>query len=170
MVAEVGWLLNEFLQQLGTLRLEYRCITVRQAVFVKTGRSAFVNHLLWELCRGGADVSRTEDLVLLNDVQYVEAARVLAEHLLKQPGSDGDRIRAAFVRLAGRKPDAREMTVLLQTLKEQRAQFKSDPKLAAKLIAVGDSKADAKLYPVELASMTVAVQTVMNSDAAIWKR
>ena len=109
-------------------------------------------------------------LVLLNDIQFVEAARVLAEFVLKQPGSDSDHVAAVFRRLAGRDPDVRESAILLQTLKEQRAQFESDPASAAKLIHVGESKPSADLPPVRLAAMTVTVQTVLNSDAVIWKR
>jgi hypothetical protein len=109
-------------------------------------------------------------LVLLNDVQFVEAARVLAERVLTRQQSDEERIRSLFCRLASREPDAREVAVLMQTLKEQRAQFAADPKAAAKLIAVGETKAPASLEPVELASMTVVVQTALNSDSVIWKR
>ena len=109
-------------------------------------------------------------LVLLNDVQYVEAARVLAESVLTQPGSDEDRIRRAFVRLAGRAPDTREIAVLIQTLNEQRAEFAADLAGAGKLIHVGDSKPSPSLEPRELAAMTVTVQTILNSDAVIWKR
>lgn len=109
-------------------------------------------------------------LVLLNDVQFVEAARALAEFVLKRPGTDASRIRTAFVRLAGRDPDARESAILLETLREQRAQFATDAGSAKKLISVGASKADPALSPNELAAMTVTVQTVMNSDAFVWKR
>lgn len=105
-------------------------------------------------------------LVLLNDIQFVEAARVLAERTLEQNRG----IDFAFVRLAGRKPDAAEAAVLNRTIAEQRALFAADPPSAAKLIAVGASKANPALNPVELASMTVAVQTILNSDAVIWKR
>lgn len=109
-------------------------------------------------------------LVLLNDIQFVEAARVLAEVVLKQPVSDADHVAEIFRRLAGRDPDARESAILLQTLREQRAQFASDPASAAKVVAVGESKVSPVLSPVEVAAMTVTVQTVLNSDAVIWKR
>ena len=109
-------------------------------------------------------------LVLLNDVQYVEAARVLAELVLKSPGSDEARVSRAFVRLAGRPPEAGEMAVLLRTLAEQRIVFRGDLKGAMKLCEVGDSVVDAKLRPSEVAAMTVVVQTILNSDAVIWKR
>ena len=107
--------------------------------------------------------------MLLNDVQFVEAARALAEVALKVPGGESARIRTIFRRLAGRNPDFREVKILEQALVEQRAQFKADPKSAAKLVGVGESRALATDV-VELAAMTVVVQTVMNSDAVVWKR
>jgi len=109
-------------------------------------------------------------LVLLNDVQFVEAARALAELVMKRNVSDPERIRVVYVRLAGRGPDEREMALVLQGFREQRIQFGSDPDAARKLIAVGEARADPSLNPVDLAAMTVAVQTVLNSDAVIWKR
>ncbi len=109
-------------------------------------------------------------LVLLNDVQFVEAARVLAQRVLLQPGSDSSRVAEAFVRLSGRSPSPAEVALLMRTLEEQRKGFKADPPSAAKFIAMGESKPDPTLSPVELASMTVTVQTILNSDAVIWKR
>ncbi len=109
-------------------------------------------------------------LVLLNDIQFVEAARVLAEKVAKQDGDDHKRIQDLFLRLAGRNPDEAEMGILLRTLEEQRQLFTSDELDAKKLIAEGDSKAPSDIPAPELAAMTVTAQTVMNSDAVVWKR
>jgi hypothetical protein len=95
---------------------------------------------------------------------------VLAESVLKKPESETARIRTAFLRLAGREPDPRELAILDQTLREQRSQFEADPKGAGELISLGESKPDPALPPAELAAMTVTVQTALNSDAVIWKR
>ena len=108
-------------------------------------------------------------LVLLNDVQFVEAARALADLELNSKQDDFNRIQDAFVRLAGRLPDARESAVLLRTLEDQRREFSADPKSAAKLIAVGESPTKCP-NRIELAAMTVVMQTLLNSDAVIWKR
>jgi hypothetical protein len=125
-----------------------------------------------EACTMRRPVTSTpmQALVLLNDIQYVEAARVLAERVLAGNRRDANRLSAAFVKLAGRKPEPKELAVLEATLVEQRKVFASDPASAAKLIAIGESKADPALQPVELAAMTVAVQMILNSDAVIWKR
>ena len=109
-------------------------------------------------------------LVLLNDVQFVEAARALAELVLKQNASDSDRIKSAFRRLASRDPDSRELAILTQVLTEQRAQFTKTPEEAKKLAKVGESKADSALNPIDVAAFTMTVQTVINSDSVIWKR
>ena len=109
-------------------------------------------------------------LVLLNDVQFVEACRALAELAIRSETGDEGRLGAAFLRLAGRPPMPKELAILSETLAEQRAYFRGHLSDAAKLIAIGDSKPDPKLRPSDLAAMTVAVQTILNSDAAIWKR
>ncbi len=63
--------------------------------------------------------------VLLNDVQYVEAARVLAEKTLKDGGgTTRSRVRYAFRRLTGREPDKRECKILASLWREQRHLFK----------------------------------------------
>ncbi len=109
-------------------------------------------------------------LVLLNDVQYVEAARALAERVMKaKPGLE-DRIGLAFELLSGRHPTRPEVQILSSAFAEQKAQFQKTPDDAKKLIHVGDSKPDEKLDAVDLAAMTVTVQATMNSDAVVWKR
>lgn len=109
-------------------------------------------------------------LVLLNDVQFVEAARVLAERVLALPISDPERVRKVFVRLAGREPDARELDVLLRTLEEQRVAYRKDIAGAATLLGVGDQPAEPTLRPTDVAAMTVVAQMVLSSDAVVWKR
>ncbi len=109
-------------------------------------------------------------LVLLNDVQFVEAARVLAEKVLESQSNEDACIKTVFRRLAGRDPDAEELALLKRTYQEQHQQFVVDTKDANLLIHVGDSKPPAKVAAPELAAMTVTVQTVMNSDSVIWRR
>ncbi|MBI5706889.1 MAG: DUF1553 domain-containing protein [Armatimonadetes bacterium] len=109
-------------------------------------------------------------LVLLNDIQFVEACRVLAERLLKSPGTEVTHLQTAFRRLSGRRADPAEMASLLRLLGEQRALFRTGEQFAEKLLKVGDSKADRDLDPIEVASLTVAVQAILSSDAVIWKR
>jgi len=109
-------------------------------------------------------------LVLLNDVQFVEASRVLAELVVKKTTSDQERVQIAFRRLAGREPTAKERAILNQTLEEQRIYYRAHISDAARLITFGAAKPDPLIRPSELAAMTVMVQTILNSDAVVWKR
>jgi hypothetical protein len=108
-------------------------------------------------------------LVLLNDVQFVEAARVLAEQTLD--ASDVDQgIRDAFLRLAGRGPDEREAELLRALFQQERAYFIDNQQAAEQLIAVGDAKARSDTSVIDLAAMTTTCQAILNLDATIWKR
>jgi hypothetical protein len=109
--------------------------------------------------------------VLLNDIQFVEAARVLAEKALKESGgSTRKSIRFAFRRLTGREPDARENRILASLWREQERTFLKEPGRARQLIAVGESKADPSLDMVKLAATTEVTQAILNLDATVWKR
>lgn len=111
-----------------------------------------------------------QSLALLNDIQFVEAARVLAEALMKLNGADHVRLHSGFRRLAGRRPTESEIELLTKTLEEQRIHFRQNVSAAGKLLLVGEKPADPNLRPSELAAWTVTVQTILNSDAAVWKR
>ena len=80
--------------------------------------------------------------VLLNDTQFVEAARVLAEKALKEGGHTPEQqIDFAFRRLTARDPDARESKVLAEFWRSRKRFFAKEPERAEKLISVGDRKA-----------------------------
>jgi hypothetical protein len=118
-----------------------------------------------------ATATPQQAFVLLNDPQFVEAARVLAEAALKHGGhSPEERIRFIFRRLTAREPDARELDLLKELFREQSEGFAKEPDRANSLINVGDHKRDTTLNVTELAATTIVAQTVMNLDATIWKR
>jgi hypothetical protein len=109
-------------------------------------------------------------LVTLNSVQYVEAARVLAERALRSHTERDRQIGEAFLRLTGRSPSATEARVLEAGFDEQYAYLRGHIADALDLVSLGDSKRDERFRASELAAMTVTVQTVMNMDAVVWKR
>jgi hypothetical protein len=125
-----------------------------------------------EVCvvRRSATTTPQQAFVLLNDTQFVEAARVLAEKALKVKGDSGEQIRFVFRRLASRAPNESEAKLLAEQLREQSDIFKQEPERAKKLVAVGERKCDGELNVVELAAMTAVTQTIMNLDATVWKR
>jgi hypothetical protein len=110
-------------------------------------------------------------LALLNDTQIVEAARFLAQRMLKEGGATAaEQIAWVFRAATDRAPTDKEATILARLLSEQRELFQADPKAAAKLLAVGDGRNDAKLDPVELAARTMLALTMLNHDEAVMRR
>nr|MBA3481177.1 DUF1553 domain-containing protein [Pirellulales bacterium] len=110
-------------------------------------------------------------LVLLNDVQFLEAARGLATSASLSASDPTAQITEAFQRLTGRSPTDVELNLLLDLYNEQRTQFADasiqDP---AKLLALGEVKSDASLNHVALAALTVTCQAIINLDATIYER
>jgi hypothetical protein len=110
-------------------------------------------------------------LVLLNDVQFVEAARALALSVAESCDEPAAQLSAAFLRLTGRKPLPRELEVLQTMYAEQQALFADeaaqDP---AKLAALGEAARPATPDDPALAALTVCCQAMLNLDASIYQR
>ena len=109
-------------------------------------------------------------LVLLNDPTYVEASRALAERMMKEGGkSPADRVNFAFRLATDRLPSEGERAVLVETFKEERADFRRQAADATKLLAVGESKFDSRLNKRELAAWTTVASMILNLDETITK-
>ena len=109
--------------------------------------------------------------MLLNDPQYLEASRVLAQRMIVQGGAGSrDRITFAFRLLTSRRPDGRELELLEKLYTETRAEYRRDRKAALDLLSVGESRRDPTLDPADLAACTLVATTIMNFDAAVYKR
>ena len=103
--------------------------------------------------------------MLLNDPQFVEAARVLAERLLKRfPSDDATRHREAFRSLIGRRPDDVESGILARMFSEQRNLYAAHSGEALKLLGVGESARDAALPAADVAATAMVVSAIMNFD------
>jgi mono/diheme cytochrome c family protein len=109
-------------------------------------------------------------LVTLNDVQFVEAARNLAQAALKT-GGDTDEAKINFItgRLVSRPFRIQEQAIVQTSLAALLAEYKASPEEAKKLIAVGESKADPSLDPATLAAWTMLVNELMNLDEVVCK-
>lgn len=115
--------------------------------------------------------SPQQALVLMNDPQYVEASRMLAERMIREGGSKpGDRITYGFRLLTSRRPNEKELEMLTRLYNEELAHYKKDGKAALALLGVGEYKRNAALPLPELAANTVVANMVMNLDAAYTKR
>jgi mono/diheme cytochrome c family protein len=105
-------------------------------------------------------------LATLNDPTYVEAARALAERVLKETG-DAARLDLAFRRVLARSPKEPERRVLLSGLRRLRGEFAARPEDAKKLLKVGESKRDESLDPVEHAAWTSLCLAILNLDETV---
>jgi hypothetical protein len=126
-----------------------------------------------EVCTARRETTTTplQALVLLNDPQFVEAARVWAERLVREAGSDLEgRFVRAFRLGTGRAPGRQELAVLADLYREQLARFAREPDAAGHLLGVGERPADRSLPADQVAAMTVVASAVMNLDEFVMKR
>jgi hypothetical protein len=126
-----------------------------------------------EVCTARRERTATplQALVTLNDPQFVEAARVLAEKTLKQPDvALESRIQSIFRLLTRRSASARELEVLSQLFQEQKSHFDAHPESVKSFLVVGDSPRDEGLNSTEHAAMTIVVNAIMNFDECVTKR
>ena len=105
-------------------------------------------------------------LVTLNDPQFVEAARHLAEASLEKRPT---RLDFMAERLLARPLTPKEKKIVEASASDLLAHYQAEPKEAEKLLAVGESKPDAKLDPPTLAAYTMVANELMNLDETLNK-
>jgi hypothetical protein len=110
-------------------------------------------------------------LVLLNDPAYIEAARGLAQRMVKEAGgkSPDEAIRYGFRLATARQPQSNEVSILRGAYDAELHQYKMHEDQAAKLLQVGESPVDPKANRVELAAWTTVASMILNLDETITK-
>jgi len=102
-------------------------------------------------------------LVLLNDPTYIEAARTLAERVLRQQGRGvAERIAYAYREVLERPPTPDEIKILTALEQSQRSRYQKDGKTAAELLHVGFRPVPADLDTAELAAWTTVTRVILN--------
>ncbi|HEU0004997.1 MAG TPA: DUF1553 domain-containing protein, partial [Terriglobia bacterium] len=109
-------------------------------------------------------------LVVMNDPQFVEAARALAQRALKSAGGsiDGE-IDFVTTHLLGRAFDVNERDITRRAYQDYLQHFVAYPDEAKKLLSVGESKPDEQLAVPESAALTMVANQVMNLDEGLNK-
>ena len=123
-----------------------------------------------EVCVVRRDRTNTplQALVSLNDPQFVEAARVLADTAVAHSGNDGVRLDFVSRRLLARPLETDERELALATLAELAGHYAAAPADAAQLVAVGESNPRSADVPT-LAAWTMLVNELMNLDEFLCK-
>ncbi|MES2693959.1 MAG: DUF1553 domain-containing protein, partial [Verrucomicrobiota bacterium] len=115
----------------------------------------------------GNTTTPLQALVLLNDTQFVEAARVFAERILTRTGDDASRLRWAFAETVSRAPTANEFSVLTGTLARERKRYAASESAAAALLAHGEAPRNEKLPRPEHAAWTQVATVLLNLSETI---
>ena len=108
-------------------------------------------------------------LVMMNDVQFVESARHLAETALQQLADERERASWMIIRVFSRPAKEIETMEMASAAAEFLAMFQQNAAAANELILTGESTPDATLDAAELAAWTMVANTIMNSDEFINK-
>ncbi len=109
-------------------------------------------------------------LVLMNDVQFVEAARKFAERVITEGGSSvEERVTFAFRSVVARKPNAAELQSLTTLLTEYLSEFRKSPDSATKLLSAGESPRGEQFEANELAAWTMVTHLLLNLSESVTK-
>jgi hypothetical protein len=120
--------------------------------------------------RRGRTNTPLQALALMNDEQYVEAARHLAERMMRDGGKTvSDRIALGFRLATSRQPTQDEIRVFQTLYTAQSAVYARNRQAAAKLLDVGESRHDRKWDPCELAAWTMVANVMLNLDETVTK-
>jgi hypothetical protein len=109
-------------------------------------------------------------LALMNEVTFVEAARGLAELMIKKGGtSPKEKITTGYRMATGFTPDSETLAIMLKNFNRRNNQFKQDKEAAKSLVNTGESSYDSSLNIEELAAYTVTANVLLNLDQVLTK-
>lgn len=107
-------------------------------------------------------------LVTMNDEQFVEAARKLAERLLsREEITDHERIDFAFRLVTGKPADSVRMDAIQELVESMESEFLQDPEGATEFLKVGESEWNPSLTAPRLAAWTLAASAILNLDETL---
>jgi hypothetical protein len=109
-------------------------------------------------------------LVTMNNVQWVEAARALAERAIHEAGPQpAERIERMSEILLAHDAPAQMATVLESSFEQMEKHYVSNPKAAHELAEIGEKKSDRSIPETELAAWTMVASEMLNLDETVNK-
>ena len=110
-------------------------------------------------------------LVLMNDVQFVEASKILAVRMQKEGGNSLDQqIKYGFRLATSRYPKEEEIKVLKDLYNSQSKWFTSYKSEALKFLKVGNRNVEEEYLNSKTAALTMVANTLLNHDESNIKR
>jgi hypothetical protein len=107
-------------------------------------------------------------LTLLNEVTFVEAARVLAQRMMREAGkSPEERIAFGFRVALARSPSPTELQVLVSNYHQHLEAYRKDPKAARKMASSGESPVPSNVELAYVAAYSAVAGLILNLDEAI---
>lgn len=107
-------------------------------------------------------------LVTMNDITFLEAARMLAEGAIKSPAlSDAQQLALVFRKCTTRQPTTQELKTLMARLRTTREHFLVDPDAATAFLSVGDAPRDETVNIADHAAFMVICLLVLNLDETL---
>ena len=109
-------------------------------------------------------------LITMNDVQWVEAARALAQRVIHEAGPDTkQRVKRMSEILLSHDASAPMTAALENSFEQMQQHYAQDRKAAHALVAVGEKKHDASIPEAELAAWTMVASEMLNLDETLSK-
>lgn len=114
--------------------------------------------------------SPLQALVLLNDPQFIEAARQIGVRMLNGGKDTGEQLKYGFRLVTGRIPDAKELSLLTSMYSEYMAKYRQHPDKAKQLLSIGATQNYDHNKWCETASLADISLALMNTDEFITRK
>ena len=109
-------------------------------------------------------------LVTMNDTQWIEAARALAERVIKEGGKQPtQRIQYLSELVLAHDPSPQMQSILQKSFEQMQQHYAADPKAAHDLISVGEKRSDPAIPAPQLAAWTMVASEMLNLDETLNK-
>lgn len=108
-------------------------------------------------------------LIMMNDPTVLEASRVLAVKLDREPVQAKEKVIRAFRLIVCRRPSEKEIDLLTSYYTDQLNTFKKQQKRAESLLAIGEYPLPEKLNKTSVAAMMQVISALYNLEETITK-
>lgn len=112
--------------------------------------------------------SPLQALLMLNDPQFIEAARIMAENsILSRESNIEKRLSSIFRNITGRNIKGEELETLERFYIEEKEKFSKNPSKAIAYLKTGEKPINRKIDIVNTAALATVISGIMNTAEAI---